>query len=511
MTAGCHGMLCRFLEGTTGVPEIDEAPIKKAEAPRGVGKSTMGTQARTIQRILQDPNIAILICNERLENAVAFLGAIKQEFQTNQLLQELFPEIIPDFTKTTWATDKIVVNRTTARREPTVWCIGVGGTVTGMHPDVIVVDDMLSREAAENARSGNADITGRTNRWIVQLKPLLNPWFQPRPEILFIGTRWFAGDSYEYIDEAFGYGEDERQWVVRQRLKDGTEQRIVLRRRGDVATFRRSAIEEGKSIWPENPDYSLESLAKLRLADPVLFAANYQNQPSDEITATFKDGWLRYYDWLDERTVRLGNLEGKAPVYGLQDLDVLMLVDPGGFAQTRGGDRVRGSVVVTGTTPQLDHLILEAWSERVTYTEVIQKIIEFATRYKVRRVAVEVAAQQAAFLELLRKVVKERGLELSFEAVKPESVQKDQRILVLEPYFQRGQMYVGRSAAFTEFREQYRTFPRGRRNDLLDALAYGPKVWKRASVLGGPRSVVQRQQAERDAYYRRRGMTIQRG
>jgi predicted phage terminase large subunit-like protein len=509
MTPGCHGLLCRFLEGTTGIKEIDEAPIKKAEAPRGVGKSTMGTQARTIQRILQDPNVAILICNERLENCIAFLGAIKQEFQTNQLLQELFPEIIPDFAKTTWATDKIVVQRTTARREPTVMCIGVGGTVTGMHPDVIVVDDMLSREAAENARSGNADITGRTNRWIVQLKPLLNPWALPRPEILFIGTRWFAGDSYEYIDEAFGYGEDERQWVVVQKLPDASSQRIVLRRRGDVATFRRSAIEDGKSIWPENPDYSLESLAKLRLADPVLFAANYQNQPSDEITATFKDAWLRYFDWLDERTVRVNTLEGKPVIYGLQDLDLVMLVDPGGFAATRGGDRVRGSVLVTGTTPQLDHLILEAWSERVTYTEVMQRILTLATRYKVRRIGVEVAAQQAAFLDLLRRAAKDRGMELSFEAVKPESVQKEQRILVLEPYFQRGQVYVGRGAEFTEFREQYRTFPRGRRNDLLDALAYGPKLWKRAS-LAGPRSIAQRQQAERDAYYRRRGLTIQR-
>ena len=32
MTAGAHGMLCRFLERKTGIPEIDTAPIQKGFA-----------------------------------------------------------------------------------------------------------------------------------------------------------------------------------------------------------------------------------------------------------------------------------------------------------------------------------------------------------------------------------------------------------------------------------------------------------------------------------------------
>lgn len=501
MTPGAHGMLCKFLERRTGIPEIDNAPIQKVEQPRGIGKTTLGTQAYVIQRITANPDISILICNERLENAVAFLGAIKAEFETNVLLRELFPEVIPVPGKTTWATDKIVVARTTARKEPTVFCIGVGGTVTGMHPDEIIVDDMLSREAAENARSGQADITGRINRWIVQLKPLLNPWAEPRPVILFRGTRWYSGDSYEYVDEAFGYGEEERVWSVRHRVGDRL-QTVQFRLRGDVATFRRAAIEEGVSIWPENPDYTLESLAKLRLADPVLFAANYMNNPSDELTATFKEHWLRYYDWLDPRTVKLAPPDAAPAIYGLQDLDTIMLVDPGGFATQRGQDRMRGSIVVTGTTPQLEHLLLEAWSEQVTFHQVMEKILEFATRYRIRRVGIEVSGPQTAFLELVRKTARDRSVDLAFEPLKPESVQKEQRILVVEPYFQRGQMYIGRGSAFTEFREQYRTFPRGRRVDILDALAYGPRLWKRAANRG-PRSVAVRQAQEREQYYRR--------
>src|SRR3990167_96174 len=54
---------------------------------------------------------------------------------------------------TAWSASRIVLRRASGRKEPSIFVIGVGGTVTGMHPDIIIVDDMISREAAENARA----------------------------------------------------------------------------------------------------------------------------------------------------------------------------------------------------------------------------------------------------------------------------------------------------------------------------------------------------------------------
>ncbi len=506
MTPGVHGLLCKFTARSLGIPEIDSAPIRKIEVPRGAGKTTLVTQAWVIQLLLQDPNRSILICNEKLENAAAFLSAIKKEFENNETLRLLFPEIVPDPKQTVWATDKITVQRSSNRKEPSIFCIGTGGTVTGMHPDHIVGDDILSREAAENARAGNADITGRINRWITQLRPLLNPFAEPFPDITFPCTRWYMGDSYEFIEEAFGYGEQKRIWNITQRLPDGTSITVPIYRVGDVAVFRRAAIENGKTIWPENPMFTMEALAKTRMADPVLFAANYQNNPSDELTATLKESWLRFYDRPDGRLVTFNRQDGPDKPVELQNLDRVMLVDPGGFGSVRGQDRMRAAIVVTGTDLKTyDHAILEAWSESETFQRVIEEIIALASRYSPRKIAIEQAGQQAAFIELVRRTMRERLVQWPIEVVTPKATLKEQRILALEPYFQRGQIYVGKGPNMTEFREQYRQFPRGRRVDLLDALAYGPQIWRRPAGLAG-QSTQQRQDRERMQYLAKRGM-----
>lgn len=506
MRLGPHGLLCRFAERKLGIPDIDSAPYRKIMLPREGGKSTLITQAWAIQLILQDPNISLLICNEKLEVACAFLAGIKAQFTQNTLLRELFPDICPDPKQTVWATDKIVVQRNTTRKDPTIFCIGTGGSVTGMRPDHIIGDDILSLEAAENARSGQADITGRINRWIAALPNLLNSNADPFPTITFIGTHYYPGDSYEHIETAFGYGEPRRVWHVSLKLEDGATQTIAVSRVGDVAVFKRSGIEDGKSWWPENPRFTMPAMAKARMADPVLFSCNILNDPIASDIVSFREEWLRYYDWLAPGTLRINPPDGPPKAFHLPDLDCIALVDPGGFGQQRGADRMRGAVVVTGTTPgDLKHLILEAWSEKSTYHQVIEQVCAFATRYRLRRIAVEVVAQQTAFLELLRRTLTDRKLTVAIEAVKPGITQKEQRVLALEPYFQRGQMYIGKGAQFTEFREQYRTFPRGRRVDILDALAYGPLVWRR--VAGGTAQAQTRQQQEREAYYRRRGFT----
>ena len=494
MTEGVHRLLCRFAEHRLGIPAIDEAKYRKIEMPRGTGKSTLITQALTIQRICQNPDISIMLANENVTNATSFLSEIKAQFESNDFLRALFPEVLPDIQKTKWSTEEIVMQRTSSRKEATVFCVGVGGTKTGMHPDLIIVDDMISREAAENARVGG-DMQGKLNRWITQLVPLLNAWAEPRPEIIFIGTRWYNGDSYEWLEEAFGYGEQPQTWTVQLKLPDNQMQSLPVYRVGDIAVFRRSAIENGTTIWPENPGFTLESLAKMRVVDPTLFAANMLNRPADDLTATFKGSWIQPYDWLDPNTVHFIDGQAKKRLLKPTDLDTVMLVDPGGFKERVADDRARAAIIVTGSTGTGEHLLLEAWSEPVSFLIAIDKILELGVRYRVRKVYVEIAGQQLAFYELLKRVARERKISLVFDTVKPEGRVKEARILGLEPYFQRGQIFVGTGPSFMEFRQQYQEFPRARRKDLLDVLAYGPSVWR--STSGAQQSPEQRQTMER--------------
>jgi hypothetical protein len=509
MTEPAHKLLCKIVERKTGVEAIDGCRIRKFEMPRGTGKTTVITQAYLLQRICRNPDIAIMLVNENEGTAKAILSEIKTQIESNELLRVLYPEIVPlDFKDTTWSATQITVRRTQSRKEPTVFVVGVGGTKTGMHPDIIFVDDMLSREAMESARAGSvADVMGQINRWIHQLNPLLSG--SAEREITFIGTRWWHGDSYEHLEENYGYGQEPQHFLLKAKLSDGSVQRLPAYRVGDLVVFRRAAIEDGQPAFVSlgEDKYGLEALAKLRLQDPELFAANYLNQPSDELTATFKESWLRFYDWLDGEsgdTVVYNDLASKRRTADIRSLDVLAFVDPGGFGKNKGGDRARAAIVVSGTTPEGLHMLLDLYSEKGTYVQAMQQFVGFVRRYGIRKAFVERAGQQIVFIDQLRDLCRKEGLSVIIEEVTTGIKSKDDRILGLEEYFQRAQIYVGRGPKFEELRVQYSQFPKSARKDVLDALSQAPGRWRRAGVSN--RSNAQRQSAEIAAYFARRGM-----
>jgi hypothetical protein len=513
VTEPAHKLFCKVIERKTGIPQLDDAWVIKTEMPRGTGKTTLATGGRILQRICQEPDIAILLVNEKEETAKDILSEIKHQIQSNHLLRTLYPEIIPDdFKETTWSATRIVTKRTHSRKEPTVFVIGVGGTVIGLHPDEIFVDDMLSREAMESSRSGStADIMGQINRWIHQLVPLLSG--HPRRRITFIGTRWWHGDSYEHLEESFGYGERPQHFLLKTTVEHNglnVIQQLPAYRVGDIVVFRRAAIEDGQPSFVSMGEekYGLEALAKNRLIDPELFAANMLNQPSDEMTATFKESWLRYYDWLDGESgdqLVLTDLAGKRRNLGLGSLDVLAFVDPGGFGKSRGGDRARAAIVVTGSVVDAPiHTILDVYSERGTYVQCQREFIGFVRRYGIRKAFVERAGQQIVFIDQLRDLCRKEGLSVIIEEVTTGVKSKDDRILGLEEPFQRATIYMGRGPKFLEFNKQYSQFPKATRKDLLDALSMAPGRWRKVGGLN--QSAVQRQQAELAQYYAKRGL-----
>src|SRR5262249_40192799 len=117
---------------------------------------------------------------------------------------------------------------------------------------------------------------------------------------------------------------------------------------------------------------------------------------------------------------------------------------------------------------------------------------------------IEQAAQQMAFIDLCKDLVKKAGCMVSWETVTPGAKSKDDRIYELEPYFERGLVYLGTGYRFHEFHQQYASFPRGERKDLLDALSQGPAEWRKhhQRVL----TPEERKSQELAAYRMRRGM-----
>jgi predicted phage terminase large subunit-like protein len=116
--------------------------------PRETYKTTFFNITLVINLLLNNPELSIMIANERYENARDILREIKRHFEQNEKLRSLFGNYV---SPTTWAENSITLNRKTKNvKEPSVWISGIGAAVTSKHPDVIVCDDIAGRKDKES-------------------------------------------------------------------------------------------------------------------------------------------------------------------------------------------------------------------------------------------------------------------------------------------------------------------------------------------------------------------------
>lgn len=476
MTLRAHYSMCRFAESRTGTPALDTKYVKLIKVPRGIGKSTLITQARALQLAMKYPECALLISNETERGAMKFLGAIKDQLTDNKFLRALFPDRIPEDPEhqcKKWSETEVILPREGSRKEPTFMAIGVGGSLTGMHPDHAFIDDMVSDDAMENARIGSFLLFEKTNRWISRLRPIVNmqePWHG----ITFVGTPWWEGDSYEFIEKAFGYGEKPTRYKFKHSVDDGAVE-VECYTVGDLAVYARPILENGTSFFPER--WSDDRLAKMRQDDPLLFAANMMLNPTAPEVVVFKPTWRRYFEFVGTTGVRYRNQALKDCSIQINELDVVVSVDP---AFTEGGTTsARQAIMATGGTPEGLRIILKAQATRQSLDGFVKDIVETCKQFHARKFLIERQAQQIAFINTVRQAFRDADVRVSFEEVTSGGRNKDLRIATLETYFERGQIYGERNQH--DFWREYDTFPRGKMKDLLDTLAYQPPFWNMGS------------------------------
>lgn len=487
LTPRVHLPMCLFAESSTGIPEIDEARIKLVLVPRGCGKTTAITKAKPILNIVRNRNYSTLIANEKQGLADTFLGDIKAEFETNAILQTLFPEVIPDnFRDTIWAADRIITKRDKLNpTNPSVLATGVGATITGVHVNEAICDDLLSQNAAENAFRGSFTEIESTNRWITRLQPLLNS--PKRDKILFIGTRWWEGDSYEFIEEFWSHGEPKREFIWRLKIpayrhefedkqyEYAPETRhFHVYRRGEIAVFRMPARDDaGRPIFPER--YDEEELQLLEQEDPVFFAGQYLLEPTAGAASEFDPADLKYYE-IDGAHLRHKNQLGETVYLPLRELTTVISVDP---AFSKKHTAARTAIPVVGTNGS-ELFLLEDFADRgMSEDDIAHQVLDFYMRYHPQKVIVETIVAQVAVANAIRRIFRDNSMPepIIDEIPHHGNQRKNLRIYGLAHYFKRGLFNIHRR--HSRFIQEYRSFPRSALRDLLDALAFQVNEWER--------------------------------
>ena len=405
--------------------------------PRGSLKSTLVTQALSIWEIIKNPNIRILIASENLGNAIKYLGYIKGQFESNIKLKEIFGDYV---SKTGWTEESILVSKRTLNlREPTVSTAGVEMTRVGMHYDLIIVDDPMSHNNTQTKES-----IAKVIDWYRGLLSIL----EPTGRLIVIGTRWHDADLYGHIIEE-------------------EEEIANANGQGEFDTMVRKAIQDdGTLFFPDilNKEF-LDS--QMRTQTPYFFSMQYQNDPIPQDTAVFKKDYLVYYD--------SDSIKGK-------NLNVFMAIDPA-ISEVETADY--SAIVVVGVDEFNQLYILDVDRGHWKPSELISKIFQYDETYNPKEIALETVAFQKSLQYSLQDEMKKRGYFLPIRELRPgPDKSKEIRIQSLEPRYRNKAVLHPKSSfrpKIVYLEDELLRFPRGKHDDLIDALTMNLEIISPAS------------------------------
>ncbi|KXH75413.1 MAG: hypothetical protein AM326_03415 [Candidatus Thorarchaeota archaeon SMTZ-45] len=399
-------------------------------AYRGCGKTSLCTVTKTIHYLLKDPNLRILLASKTTGNAKGFLKEIKTHFEKNALLEEIFGVYYDPHRVKKWDEYEIeVVPRTSTAREPSVFCIGVDGTLVSKHFDILIDDDLIDDE---NSRTEH--MRAKTKTWYYKiLDPCLEP---PDNEVEHRGEHHRLGTLYHY--------EDLNNYLMKNELKNSFQVFVGV-------------DAKGRCPWPEkhSPKWFEE---KRKKSGAIIFAAQYLCS-----TEAMKGQVFHYDDCqvIDDRSLPA-------------ELRIFMGIDLA-TSEKDQNTNAQFAIVVIGVCNEGNIYVLSRYLRHIGFPKQIRKGIDYYERYDPIRAGVEANAYQLAFYQQMK------DLDKDYRFV-PIYTDKDKmtRALKLTPLFEGKKVFFRKD--MDDLIDQFVLFPGYELRDGLDAfdMAYrASKIKKR--------------------------------
>lgn len=390
-------------------------------------KSSIITFGKTVQDVLVDPELTVGLFSHTNKIAKGFLRQIKTEFETNERLKAVYPDVLweePRKQAQKWTEDEgIVVKRNGNPKELTIEAYGlVDGQPTSRHFKLMVYDDVVTRESVTTPDM----IASVTSAWELS-RNLASEGGHTR----YIGTRYHFNDTYREI-----LNRKAAKPRIYPATVDGTvDGEPVLMSRETIATKRR---EMG----------------------PYTFGAQMLQDPTADSTQGFKSEWLREHE---------GSERG---------LNLYILADPAS-AKKRASDFT--SMMVVGLGQDENMYIVDMLRDRLGLVERADALFALHRRWRPIAVGYEKYGMMADIEHIEDR---QRRENYRFDITPLGGLMpKPDRIRRLIPYFESGRVYlppllyktnyqgqhVNLTEAFVE--EEYKAFPVGVHDDMLDALS----------------------------------------
>lgn len=230
----CESSLYAFLDGVMNYWFLEPAlhkPVcdwlttfpayrKMLMMPRNHGKSTIVGRGIPLHALIQNKDsnlyfpgepgthLRLVMAGETEERSKEHMRVVKSALENNVLLRALWPHVVWDNPRRqapSWSDTAIIVPRDTEYPESTIRAIGVGGAITGSHPNMLIKDDLTTERAANEPPTMQKAI-----EWHLDSRALFE---DPEKNLEFItGTRWAAYDLPGYIQDNDATVEVNKLW-----------------------------------------------------------------------------------------------------------------------------------------------------------------------------------------------------------------------------------------------------------------------------------------------------------
>lgn len=417
-------------------------PRKLVLLPRGHYKTTCGSIGFISWLLIQDnvpplsipgSELRILLAKENATLAEHDLSAIEECWDKNELLNLLFPDIVPDKSRRKrWNAEEMLITRESTWPEATVETIGVGGAKQGAHYDVIIFDDIIGKNAMDSEV-----VMQNTIEWFKYAESLFISIARGISNVL--GTRWSKRDVYQFILD-----------------KDPRYQPYI-----------RQAVEDGKPIFPE--EFSLEVFQTIMQRDLAHWQSQYCNNPTDPTKCDFREEWIKYYEFERHRDRLYVKFDGDDKLVPFSEIDIVGAFDPSIDEKPTASKR---AITYWGMDSQERCLMLDCYSSRDSLDKVLDSLFDMHSKWQPRVFGVEKAALQKIFIWIIERESRAKKKYISCTPINVSTNRsKDARIRdIIQPVAAEGRMYVRKS--MIEFVQEFIEFPQGCTKDVLDASAY---------------------------------------
>jgi len=251
-------------------------------APRDHGKSYLSI-AMTVRAVCLDRNVKILWISASSGQAEKRVRMVKQFFQSEKIIADWGSDDMPPFKEpdSKWINTQIYVPRPSESVDPTVEATGSGGSITGGHVDMILMDDL-----EDDKTTFSSSVRTKTREW---LRGTVQPMLSRGGFMLVVGTRKHHDDIYGHMmnDPTFNVRNDPAisQFPESYSFEMGldAEGRDIIK----------NVVVKGPSkvLWKEQRP--IEYLLKEKqTVGSLLFAREFQNQVQSDDSAVFKMEWL---------------------------------------------------------------------------------------------------------------------------------------------------------------------------------------------------------------------------